>query len=70
LACPGRENLPIATARVLQWTNVELDGSSLHSFNPNSYELIVHPNHPKPAVFTTPLSSSGDSFKNVWAKSS
>jgi hypothetical protein len=50
----------------IQWVKASVNGSALGSINPESLQLIEHPNHPKVLVSTAALSSSGRSFKNVW----
>jgi hypothetical protein len=54
----------------VNWVHVTLDGSPLGSDNIQGYDMVTHPNHPKPLVFTSPLSPSGESFTNTWVRRS
>jgi Peptidase A4 family len=62
--------LPVAEFATVQWTDATVGGWSLGSLNPEALNMIRNPNHPKTLVRTSPLSSSGGSFRNIWVASS
>jgi hypothetical protein len=59
------ENPPFGT---IQWSHMVLDNQPMGSYGGlQGYVFRIHPNHPKPVIWTTQMSPSGRSFKNIWA---
>ena len=61
---------PLADFGKIQWSDVRFDGSPLGAANPQGYDLIKNPNHPKVLALASPLSPAGSSFTNTWVRSS
>jgi Peptidase A4 family len=62
--------LPIADFGKVHWTNATVGAQSLGSHNPEAFDMVRNPNHPKTLVYTSALSPSGGSFRNTWIASS
>jgi Peptidase A4 family len=54
----------------VQWTSATIDGQSLGLFNPERFDIGLDHRHSEDLVYTSPLSPSGGSFRNIWALSS
>jgi hypothetical protein len=61
---------PLPDFSKIQWSNVEIDGSPFGAADPQGYDLIKNPNHPKVLALASPLSPAGGSFTNTWLRGS
>lgn len=61
---------PLPDFSKIQWSDVRVDGSVLGAANPQGYDLIKNPSHPKVLALASPLSPAGGSFTNTWVRSS
>ena len=59
-------NGPVADFGKLVWSNATINGTPFASFNPTGYNMLRGPKSTALAVVTTPWSTSGTSFKNIW----